>query len=431
MQSAIRPLVAAVSVVCALSAHAAKPSKTTKAPEPVQPVEIELAHQFGNGAAADLQKLIDQFNTGQKDGTIRLARPEVGGKPEVLNILRRTDVALAMANKQAFKPLYTVMSDAKEKFPNNLLAPDLRAGVTDEKGRLVALPVAYSTPVLFYNKTAFRRAGLDPERPPTTWQEVQDASYKLLTKGMDCAYTTSWPVWVHIDNVSALSGVPVATPKGDLAFNSLPQVKHLAKLSSWAKSGFFTVYGRRNEADAHFKEGECGMITTDSWAHTEFRDAKGVELGVAALPYYDDNYGGRQHTLADGPSLWVGGSYKPAEYKLAAKFVSFLLSPEIQVQLARIYGHLPLTHAARLGLKADILRDRDQTLEVAYASMKGEGATHPLRISSIDPVRLILDEELEALWADKTTAKGALDTAVTRGNAILNAKPALKKALPF
>ena len=41
------------------------------------------------------------------------------------------------------------------------------------------------------------------------------------------------------------------------------------------------------------------------------------------------------------------------------------------------------------------------------------------------------NEELEAVWSDKKPAKAALDTAVSRGNAVLNAKPALKKAQPF
>lgn len=431
MRSSLRLALIPLALAVSFTAHAAKPAKAAKSAEPATPVEIELLHQFGENAAAELQKVVDRFNEQSKDGKIRLGHSSAFGKPAVLNIVRRTEVAQAAANKQAFRPLHVVMSEAKEKYSDSLVAPDLRAGVTDAKGKLVALPVAYSTPVLFYNKVAFRKAGLDPERPPLTWEEVQAASYKLLTAGIGCAYTSSWPVWVHIDNVSALSDVPVATPKGDLAFNALPQVKHIAKLASWVKSGYFTVYGRRNEADLRFKEGECGMITTDAWVHTEFRDARGVELGVAPMPYYDDIYGGRQHTLADGPSLWIGGGYKPAEYKTAAKFVSFLLSPEIQVELARAYGHLPLTQAARSALKAKVLRDREQALEVAYTSMKGRGATHPLRISTIDPVRLILDEELEAVWADKQTAKGALDTAVSRGNAVLNAKPALKKALPF
>src|SRR5574343_57547 len=127
------------------------------------------------------------------------------------------------------------------------------------------------------------------------------------------------------------------------------------------------------------------MITTDSREHIDFRDAKGVELGVAPLPYHDDIYGGRQSSLADGASLWIGAGHSAAQYKQAAKFVSFMLSPEMQLEMVRVYGGLPLTAAARQAVRSKLLQDGDK----------------------------------------------ALDTSVTRGNALLGAKPNLKKAQPF
>lgn len=430
----MRSLLLASLFVLAASPAAAKPAKAKKpAPKPEAAAvqsEVMLAHSFGQEAEKELQKLVDRFNEKNADHPIKLVRQGAGAKPEVLNILRRTQVTEFSANKNAFLPLYTVMKNAKEKLDISL-SRDLKAGVSDEKGRLVALPVAYSTPVLFYNKNAFRKAQLDPEKAPATWQEVQEVALKLAGAGFKCAYTTSWPTWIHIDNLSALSGAALMNGKGELAFNGLTQIKHIAKLATWKKAGVFEVFGRKNEADEKFKSGTCAMLTTDAWAHTEFREAQGVELGVAPLPYYDDNYVGRQHTLADGPSLWVGGGYRTQEYKVAAKFVAFLLTPEVQVQLASIYGQLPLTEAARAAVKSKALRDRMQALDVAYASLKGEGASSPVRVSNIDPVRIILDEELERVWADQIPPKEALDNAVARGNAILKARPALKKTVPM
>ncbi|MGE5386834.1 MAG: extracellular solute-binding protein [Betaproteobacteria bacterium] len=434
MHGSIRPLIAVMAIAFSASALAAKPAKVPKSkkqqPAAVKP-EVALSHPFGQAAEVELQKLVDRFNEKNPGTPIKLVRLEAGSKPTALNILRRTQVAEDVAAKAGFKPLYAVMKEAGEKFDSSRLSADLRAGVTDEKGRFVGLPVAYSTPVLFYNKNAFRKAKLDPEKAPATWQEMQDAAGKLRAAGYDCPYTTSWPTWVHIDNVSALSGAPVTNGKGELVFNGLVQVKHIAKLATWKQAGYFVPSGRKNEGDEKFRNGECAMVTTDSSAHTDFRDAKGVELGVAPLPNYDDIYGGRQHTLAEGPSLWFGANRTAAEYKVAAKFVTFLLSPEMQVEFANIYGQLPLTEAARVAMKSQALRDRGQTLEVAYASMKGKGAVQPVRVSTLDPVRIILDEELEKVWSDGIPPKLALDTAVTRGNAILKAKPALRKPVPF
>lgn len=415
-----------VALVAALvpSAHAARQAA---APAPVAPV---LAHNLGGQAELRLQEVVDRFNQ-QNGTTMTVQRLEKGAKPATLNLIRRADVGDVLSQPKNFVPLYQMMSKAGQKLNLADISHDLKAGVVDRRGRLVALPLVYSTPVLFYNKNAFRKAGLDPERPPATWFEMQGVLDKLQGAGYSCPYTSSWPVWVHVDNVSALSGVPASTDKGMLSFNGLPQVKHIAMMATWTKAGYFQLFGRRDEASGKFNDGECAMITTDSREHADFKEAKGVELGVAPLPHHDDVYGGRRSTLADGASLWVGAGRSPAEYKVAAKFVSFLLSPEVQVEIVRRHGGLPLTAAARAASRSALLRDDGQTLDVAFASLKGEGSKTDVRVANIEPLLVIANEELEAVWADRKPAKAALDTSVSRGNGILQARPVLKKAQPF
>lgn len=416
--------VVAFFAVLAVPAHAAK---KVAAPAPVSPV---LAHNLGGQAEARLQEVVDRFNQ-QNGTTLTVQRLEKGAKPATLNLIRRAEVGDVLSQPKNFVPLHLMLSRAGQKLSLNDISRDLKAGVVDRRGRLVALPLVYSTPVLFYNKNAFRKAGLDPERPPSTWFEMQGVLDKLQGAGYACPYTSSWPVWVHVDNVSSLSGVPAASDKGLLSFNGLPQVKHIAMMATWTKAGYFQLFGRRDEASGKFNEGECAMITTDSREHADFKEAKGVELGVAPLPHHDDVYGGRRSTLADGASLWVGAGRSPAEYKVAAKFVSFLLSPEIQVELVRRYGGLPMTAAARAASRSELLRDGDRTLDVAFASLNGEGSNTDMRVANIEPLLVIANEELEAVWADRKPAKAALDTSVSRGNGILKAQPLLKKAQPF
>lgn len=432
MSHFVRPAIVAVAVAFSLSAQAAKPAKPAKqaAPAPAAAAEFELAHNLGPVGEEQLQAVVDRFNK-ENSANLKLKRLEKNEKPVGLNLIRRYDMSEVLTQPKNFVPLYDMMAKAGQPLKLDNLSPDLKAGVVDAKGRLVALPLIYSTPVLFYNKNAFRKAKLNPDQPPATWFEMQGVLDKLQDAGYACPYTSSWPVWVHVDNVSAISGVPAMNDKGGLTFNGLPQVKHIAMMATWTKANYFKLFGRRDEASTKFRDGECAMITTDSREVVDFRDAKGVELGVAPLPYHDDVYGGRQNSLADGASLWVGAGRSAAEYKQAAKFVNFLLSPEMQVEVVRIYGGLPLTAAARAAARSKLLQDGDKTLEVAYASLKGKGAMPAQHVSDPDPVRIIANEELETVWADKKPAKAALDTAVSRGNAVLAAKPSLKKAQPF
>ncbi len=431
----IRPLALGLALALAFSAVQAKPSKAAKraakpAAAPVVAAEFQLVHNLGPVGEDRLQAIVDRFNR-ESGSKLKLVHQEKGDKPAILNLLLRDDMSDVMTQPKQFAPLYEVMAKAGQPLKMGDLSADLKASVVDAKGRLVALPVIYSTPVLFYNKNAFRKAKLDPEQPPKTWFEMQAMLDKLQDAGYACPYTSSWPIWVHIDNVSAISGAPAVNDKGLMTFNGLPQVKHIAMMATWTKASYFKMFGRRDEASAKFRDGECAMITTDSREFTDFRDAKGVELGVAPLPYHDDVYGGRQSSLAGGASLWFGAGHSSAEYKQAAKFVTFMASPVMQVEMTRVYGGLPLTAAARAAARSKLLQDEDKTLEIAYASLNGNGNKPAVRVANIDPVRIIADDELEAVWADKIPAKAALDASVSRGNALLGAKPGLKKAQPF
>lgn len=390
--------------------------------------QIDFSHQLDEALAERLETLVERFNGQQKDYQLRLVRRVEGEAPADLNLVTREEQARFVANRAKFKPLYEVMREAKEPLDSGKLAPELRAGISDAKGKLFALPVALSTPVLYYNKAAFRKAGLDPETPPKTWWEVQLAADKLFDAGSRCPYTTSWPAWVHIDNLSALNGAEVADAKGRLNFNGLVQIKHVALLSSWYKSKFFAYFGRRDEADHRFAAGECGMLTSTSSLYASLRDNPAFETGVAPLPYYDDVRGAPQQTLADGASLWIGAGKKPAEYKGIARFVSFLMGAEFQVELTRAGGFLPMTPVARAAAKSKLLKADMLGLDVAYAQLQGKGTLRALRVSQIEPVRIIVEEELEAVWANKKPAKEALDTAVLRGNAVM---PSLKALQPL
>lgn len=431
MQISLRPLATLCLALLATPVLAAPAAKAAPASS-AQAAPLALAHQLSDEGEIRLRSLVDQFNA-QSPTKLQVVRAAAGAPPALLNLLTSNTVVSAQASRKAFVPLHKLLSDHGVSLNAGGVSADIKAESVDAKGRLIALPMAYSTPVMFYNKGMFRKAKLDPENPPKTWMELQDALGKLVDAGSTCPYTTSHPTWVHIDNASALSGVPVATEgkNGQLAFNGLPQVKHLAMLATWAKARYFIYHGRGAEADEHFAKGECAVLTSNSWVHSKLREAPGIELGIAPMPHHDDVYGGRQHTLAGGGSLWVGAGFKTPEYQLAASFLKFVLSPERQLELSRVGGFLPLTDGARNILRSKLLRDEEQALSVAYKSMRNEGATHPLRISTIDPVRIIIDEEMEALWTDKKPAKAALDTAVARGNAILRAKPTLKSALQF
>ena len=394
----------------------AAPALAAPAPAVAQ---LELSHQLDEERAARLEPLIEHFNSQQKDVQVKLVRRVEGDAPKQLNLVTRDDYARLMASKVKFRPLHEVMREAKQPLDASKLSPELRDGLSDAKGQLVALPLAFSTPVLYVNKAAFRKAGLNPDAPPKSWFEVQETAGKLFESGSLCPFTTSWPAWVHIDNLSAWNGVDVTDAKGSLAINGLVQIKHVAMLATWYKSKYFSYFGRRDEADRRFAAGECAMLTSSSSLYPSLAEGKLVEVGVAPLPYHDDVRGAPQNTLADGASLWVASGMKAAENKGVARFVNYVLGPEVQIQMTVAGGFLPITPVARAAAGSKLLQGDVAALQVSYAQLHGKTMTPKVRVAQLERVRVIVEEDLESVWANRKPAKEALDNAVQRGNAVM------------
>ena len=415
-------------IFVAASALLLAPLAAVAAPAP-SPVQIELSHQLDEVRAERLEPLLKTFNEQQKDVHLTLVRRAEGAAPKAINLVTREEYSRFVASKAKFKPLYEVMREAKQPLDASKLSPELVTGLVDGKGQLFALPVAFSTPVLYINKAAFRKAGLNPESPPKTWFETQQAAGKLADSGSNCPFTTSWPALVHIDNLSAWNGTEVSDAKGALNFNGLAQVKHVAMLATWHKSQYFVYFGRRDEADRRFANGECAMLTSSSAILGTLSENKSLETGVSALPYHDDVRGAPQSTLADGASLWIASGLKPAETKGVAKFINYVLGPEVQINMTLAGGYLPMTPVARLAAGSKLLKADLSGLQVAYSQLKGKPLPSTIRVAQIESVRVIVEEELETVWANKKPAKEALDNAVARGNAVLlAAAPTATKA---
>lgn len=383
--------------------------------------ELTMAHQLDGQHARELEKLVTGFNAENKDVEVRLVRRVPNGKPAILNLATRVDLAQYLGKPDAFVPVEKLLADNKVKFNAKAIAEPLRNAVT-VKGQVQALPVAFTTPLLFWNKEQFKESGLDPNKPPKTWEELQDISGKLKAR---CSYTTSWPVWVHIDNVSAWAGAPTVTAEGKLAFNTLIQVRHLARLTSWYKTQYFTSFGYNNEADAHFVSGECGMITTNAEIISELQATNKFDYGVTSLPVIDDNTGAPFNTLAAGGAIWVAQGHSKDEYKAAAKFLEFTLTPQTQLTIARQGGFLPLTPASQAAAQSKLLRDdlKAQDLGLTNVMRPAAAGANVGWISFNPQLRQILNEEMDAVFTGKKSAKTALDNAVARGQAVYQPLP--------
>lgn len=383
--------------------------------------EIELVHRFDLARTEALQALVDRFNADSKDYRLVLTRRDwqQDGLPHLL-ILDGEEEERFLEGGKRHRPLHELMRAAG--IPLQTVRPPvmMTRKPVDAQGRLLALPVGLTTPVLYVNRESFRRAGLDPEAPISTWADLQHALGQLFDAGHGCPYTVSEPGRVMVENLSAWHNVPVTARRGRVdapSFNGMVQIKHVAMMASWHRARYLHIFDRGPEAERRFASGECAVLAAPSSSWTAFRRQSGLDVGVLRLPFYDDFPGAPQNTLADGASLWVAAGKKPAEYRVMARFVAYWLLPENQVAWQREAGFLPLNRAGIFASQSELLGPELENVRVAVSQLTNKPATSESAASAVvgrGGVRRILDEELEAVWADLKPAKEALDTAVIR-----------------
>jgi len=222
--------------------------------------EIQWWHSMDAKLNDKVNELAEKFNAGQKDYhvtavykgqydesmTAAIAAYRAGNPPQIVQVFE-VGTATMMAAKGAVKPVYKLMAEAGEKLDPKSFLGAVASYYSDTQGHLISMPFNSSTQVLYINKDAFKKAGLDPNQPPKTWPEVGAAAEKLKASGMPCGFTTGWQSWVQLESFSAWHNVPFSTnenglggPDTRLEFNGPLQVKHIRTLGEWAKKGTFT-----------------------------------------------------------------------------------------------------------------------------------------------------------------------------------------------
>ena len=404
--------------------------------------EIQWWHSMEGANNDKVNELAAKFNASQKDYkvvpvykgkypesmTAAIAAFRAGNAPHILQVFE-VGTATMMAAKGAIVPVAKVMRDADEPFDPKAYLPAVAGYYTDSKGDMLSFPFNSSTVMFYVNKDAFKKAGLDPEKPPKTWKEFLADVDKIQASGHKCAYTTSWPSWVHVENFAAWHNIPIGTKENGMAgldtqftFNDALHVRHIAMLGDMAKRGMLTYAGRTNQAEANFAAGQCAMLTSSAGAQGTIRRTAKFAWSMNFIPYHDDVKGAPQNSIIGGASLWVMGGKTNNAYKGVAKFFAFLSRPEIQMEWHTSTGYVPITMAAYEMTRKSGFYDKNPGADMPVKQLNYKPPTpnsKGLRFGNFVQGREVIEEELEAVFAGSKDAKAALDEAVKRGNEIL------------
>jgi sn-glycerol 3-phosphate transport system substrate-binding protein len=386
----------------------------------------DLAKEF-NASQKDY-KIVPTFKgTYDESMTAAVAAFRSGNAPHILQVFE-VGTATMMASKGVIVPVGQMMKDAGYKFDPAAYVPAVAGYYTAPNGQMLSFPFNSSTTVFYINKDAFKAAGIDTSKPPTTWPEVALAAAKLKASGHKCPLTIAWQGWTQLESFSTWHNVELATKRNGLGgmdarlvLNSPLHTRHIENLGNMAKQGLFIYKGRGNVPEATFVSGECAMITTSSGFYGNVKRNAKFDFALATLPYYPDVPGAPQNTVIGGASLWVTSGKKAEEYKGVAAFFNFLSNPEVQSASHKRTGYLPITLAAfALTEKSGFYKENPGT-DTAVNQMirKTTDKSRGIRLGNYVQIRAVEDEELEQVWGGKKAPKEALDSIVKRGNELL------------
>ncbi|AWK87669.1 sn-glycerol-3-phosphate ABC transporter substrate-binding protein UgpB [Azospirillum thermophilum] len=410
-----------------------------------QKTTIEFWHGLPQPLGGQLEQIVQDFNASQDKVQVNpsfkgsypetmqaaIAAFRAGNAPHIVQMFE-VGTATMMAAGPAIKPVYQLMAETGAGLDPAAYIPAVRGYYSSRDGKMMALPFNSSTSIMFYNKDAFQKAGLDPEKAPATWPEMIEAMKKLKASGVSCAFTTSWPTWIQLEQLGSLHDTPFASKSNgfggldaELKINAPLFVKHLDTLVQLQKDGLFKYGGRDNKADALFPSGECAIAHASSGLRSRISKEAKFNWGAAPLPYWPEfAKDGPKNGIIGGAAFWVMTSPKrtPAEYKAVSEFFSYLARPQVDAKWHMDTGYVPVTLQGFQQAQASGFYDKNPGADVPAKQLTRTPTTENsmgLRLGNLPEIRNIIQEEMEKAFQGEQTARQALDNSVKRGNTVL------------
>ena len=325
------------------------------------PIEIEYWQYFFQGRVDAIDALIEQFeaeNPGivvnhthfpYADYRTRIAAAVPAGEgPDVIQMFYGwvpdyIDAGLLQPLPAEYFPLQELEDEYFDI---------VQAMVYD--GQLYAVPTAVRSLALFWNKRMFEEAGLDPETPPATLDEMVDFAIALTERdgggnltavGLTMAMTGQDHHWWREVLVRQFGGQPYSDDGRTVTYNDEAGAAALQYYIDMIQDHGVSDIGFMDEPQAAFRAGRGGMHIDGSFRLGALRDTRGLDWGVGELPANAD---GDRYNFS---SYWVNGittTPQGEEFDAAARFLQFITTPDAMQLWLETVGELPAREAAAL-----------------------------------------------------------------------------------
>lgn len=423
---------AACSVNMGESTESKKPeaTKSGAAVETSGPKKVVFWHAMGGANTKVVDQLVANYNNSQNK--IKVEAVYQGNYDDLLSKLK---ASMGTSEGPSVVQMYEIgsrfMIDSKaitpmqnfidaDKWDLSQLEPNI-AGYYTLGGKLYSMPFNTSNPVLYYNKDLFKAAGLDPAKPPKTFEELKAAADAITKTGKATGANFAIYGW-FMEQLFANQGAEyVNNGNGRSSMATQSQVNSEAgvKVLTWWKDLVDTKaannLGRKtDDSKKAFSAGQVGMILESTAQVKGLVDSASgkFEVGTGFLPKPADAKEGG--VVVGGASLWVMNNRSDDEQKSTWDFIKFLTSPKEQAYWHVNTGYFPITKKA---YDEDIVKEnlkkfpQFQTAIDQLHQTKMNPATQGAVMGVFPEARQIVEGAIEEVLNNKKSPKEALDAA--------------------
>ncbi|CAG7642321.1 sn-glycerol-3-phosphate-binding periplasmic protein UgpB [Paenibacillus solanacearum] len=394
------------------------------------PKKVVFWHAMGGANQKVVEQLAADFNASQNK--IQVEAIYQGSYDDLLSKLKTTmDTKDGPTLVQVYEIGSRFMIDSKaitpmqkfidvDKYDLSQLEPNI-TGYYTFGGKLNSMPFNTSNPILYYNKDLFKAAGLDPEKPPKTYEELQQMADKITKSGKAVGANFAIYGW-FMEQLFANQGaeyVNNGNGRNALATESLVGSEAGVKTLTWWKNLVDTKaannLGRKtDDSKKAFSAGQVAMILESTASLKGLVDnAQGkFEVGTGFLPKPAGAKEGG--VIVGGASLWMMNNRPDDEQKAAWEFVKFLTSPKEQAYWHINTGYFPITKKAydEQSVKDNLKKfPQFQTAVDQLHQTKLNTATQGAVMGVFPEARQIVEGAIEEALNAKKTPKDALDGA--------------------
>lgn len=290
-------------------------------------------------------------------------------------------------------------------------------------GKVWGVPFQRSTVVLYWNKQAFEKAGLDADTPPANWQQVVDFGKKLVVK--DGQNVSQWGIeipttpngyWVF-QGFAATNGAHLDNGKGTAVyFNTPGNIETLQWLTDLGQKEGVSPKGAVawGTTPQDFLSGKTAMMVTTTGNLSVVRKNATFPFGVAMLPEKT-----QRGSPTGGGNLYVFKNASPAQQKAAMAFIRWVTAPEQAARWSIATGYVATSPAA---WETPAMKDYVKQVPQALVAREQLNYAQP-ELSTYNSVQIqeALNHAIEAAITQTKTPAEAMEAAQKQADRLLKA----------